>query len=238
MIIAGIASLPERVESLKDTVDSLLPQVDEIHLYLAEGHTYHKHQQALSKNVLWHWPQEDMGDAGKFWPFYAYQGQNAYFFTCDDDLIYPPDYVEKTIAGIEKYDRKAIVGYHGVTLKKQVHHYYRDRKVYHGLETVKEDLAVDVIGTCSMAWHSSTIELRYEDFEVPNIADIWVACWAQEQKVPIVCLAHEKGWIKYNHDKMGKNDTLFDSFHRDKSYPGNAILKRYGVNQWPKPRLL
>jgi hypothetical protein len=54
-----------------------------------------------------------LGDAIKFAKVhetYTYD----YYISADDDLYYPKDYVQSRIDRIEKYDRKVIVGTHGV----------------------------------------------------------------------------------------------------------------------------
>ncbi|WP_422824221.1 glycosyltransferase [Xenorhabdus thailandensis] len=39
--------------------------------------------------------------------------KTGYLFTLDDDLIYPPDYIEKLIEKIEKYERNVFICVHG-----------------------------------------------------------------------------------------------------------------------------
>ena len=43
---------------------------------------------------------------------------NAYAFSVDDDIVYPPDYVRRMVTKIEEYRRQAIVGVHCVKLNE------------------------------------------------------------------------------------------------------------------------
>ena len=221
-VVAGISSMTKRKEALVDAVNSLVDQVDLIHLYLQEGHEY----TSESEKVVIHRDYGvDMGDAGKF---YKAQDEDCYFLSCDDDLIYPPDYAQVVCDGIEKYGGKVIVGFHGVIIKDNATHYYRDRKVFHGLDNVAEDKFVNLIGTCSCGFSTEHVKFGYDDCKVRNIADIWIALYAQETETPIVCLAHKRGWIMHT-EKINLKETLFSSFHRSLKYPGNPYINR----KWP-----
>ena len=43
-------------------------------------------------------------------------GFEGYVLTVDDDIIYPPDYVESHLTWLKAYDNKAITGFHGAVL--------------------------------------------------------------------------------------------------------------------------
>jgi len=226
MIVAGIASMAKRHQALIDAVDSLTPQVDRVHVYTQPGHPAKLSDFAERDKVELIGPDrygEDMGDAGKFFRAGAYE--DAYYLSCDDDLIYPKDYADRVVGAIDEYGGRVIVGFHGVLMKPNPKHYYRDRQVFHGLNDVNVDRYVHVIGTCSSAFRTKYVPLNYKDFFSPNIADIWISLYAQDHKIPVLCLAHKKGWIKHT-EKIDLNETLFAGFHKDKQYPGNKYIKR------------
>ena len=226
MIVAGIASMGKRHASLIDTVNSLTPQVDMVHVYCQPDHPAKPSDFAEPERVELIGPGvygKDMGDAGKF--YRAGEYEDAYYLSCDDDLVYPPDYADTVVEAINAYGGRVIVGFHGVLMKKNPKHYYRDRQVFHGLGSLADDQYVHVIGTCSCGFHTKHVPLTFADFKSENIADIWISLWAQEHAVPVVCLKHRKGWIQHT-EKIDLKETLFHGFHRDNNYPGNKYIRR------------
>lgn len=196
-VYVGIASIPERVEQLEQVINSLIDQVDFIFVYL-NNYSYipsflnHEKIQAILGTAY----AGDIGDAGKFW--FADTLHNVYYFSCDDDIIYPPDYVDVTVSAIEKTHRKAIVSYHGAILNPTpIENYYKDRIQCHFMIAQEKDVYVHVGGTGVMAYHTDLLKLDViVDFPEKNMADIWVGLKAQELKIPIICLKHEYKWLK------------------------------------------
>jgi len=193
LIRAGAASIPARRESLQKTVASLLPQVDRLGVYL---NGYDDVPDFLSDeriDVARSQELGDRGDAGKmFWTDTAFD----YYLACDDDVLYPPDYVTRLVEAIDHYQRRAIVGCHGVIMQERPKDYYRSRsRVYHGGSEVSEVHGVHLVATSSCGWHRS-IPVRPGIFAAPNMADMWLAAWANEHDIPRVIVPHRKGWLK------------------------------------------
>src|SRR5512133_1916996 len=186
-----IASVPERQDMLKKTVQSLKGQYDK--LYVALNNylnipSFLAHAEVIQLD-------NEMGDAGKFW--FA-EHLSGYVFTCDDDLIYPPDYVKYMIQGLVKHKGCAVT-LHGKTYPRPIESFSRPLGNYRCLDTVDSDGRVDIGGTGVMAWHTSDLKIKYSDFKSKNMADCWFAKAAHEQGVKIICLAHKKGNLAYQH---------------------------------------
>jgi hypothetical protein len=47
-----------------------------------------------------------------------------------------------------------------------------------------------------MAFHTELLKPSYTWFKLPNMADIWMAKYSQENNIPILCMAHVTGWIQ------------------------------------------
>ena len=193
-VYASLASIPSRKENLRLVVDSLLPQVDQLRVYL---NGYDKVPDFLNRDrVLVARSQEhgDRGDAGKF--FWC-EGATGYQLTCDDDLIYSDGYVLFMINAIERYARKAIVGLHGVILNSPPRNSYYDcRKLIMWSADSKKDQFVHLVGTGTLAYHSSAVNLLRSDFELPNMADIWLGLICQRDRIPVVCAAHRSDMLQ------------------------------------------
>lgn len=206
-VTASLTTLFERQDSLKDTVKSLLPQVDKLNVYL---HGYTEMPQFLKHpkiEVAFDLEHGDRGDIDKLAWIDEVKG---YHLICDDDLIYPKDYVKKMVEGINKYDKKAIVSFHGIVVKQlPIASYYQDRDVYPCLVTVLENAEADLPGTGVMGYHSDC-GFNKADFRdcVPNMLDIHVGIWAKENNVPVYALAHPTGWIKHS-EKVTLDKTIY-----------------------------
>lgn len=187
----GIASMAGREEGLRQVVEILSPQADEIFVYLNDMEVV---PDILPKrpNVRY-FLGHDTGDRGKFKFLDGFEG---YYLTCDDDIAYAPFHVQSIIDGIERYGRKAVVGWHGSLFKPGFEQFYdaKSRQVLSFKFLRGQDTPVHLLGTGVCGFHTSTIDIAYEDFQYPNMADVFLAIAAKRQKVPMVVLAHEKDW--------------------------------------------
>lgn len=195
-VTVGIASIKTREKCLERTVQSLMHQADEIHVYLND---YDKVPAFLQNNpkIKFYLGKiyKDRGDTGKF--FYLDKVEEGYYFSCDDDLIYPNDYVEKTINFLRDHDNAVICTYHGALLNKgKLNNYYRDRRQIHYSTFQRNSIEVNIGGTGVMAFHVKSFKPDIPRFKYPNMSDIWVGIQAQEKKIPILCAPRYLKWIK------------------------------------------
>jgi len=188
-VTMSMASTVSRINVLRQVVDSVYGQCDELHIYLNDYNSVPKFLQR--DRIICYSDLDDIGDIGKFHP----PVKSGYRFTIDDDIIYPSNYVETMIKKIEQYGKKCCVGVHGVTLNWPITDYYKSRKCYHYRQLLRKDVGVHILGTGTLAFHSGTITIDRNDFEKPNMADIWLALIAQKQKVPLRCIARGKNWL-------------------------------------------
>jgi hypothetical protein len=236
-IFVGIASIERRKDSLKKTINSILHQTDNLGVYLNEwSHipewlNHHKIKIETSQSII------NQGDAGKF---YWVDNHKGYYFSCDDDLIYPEDYIEKTIKKIENYQRKAAISYHGSIINENFTNYYdhKSRKVLSYYYSRKNDTEAHILGTGVLGFHSETINVRFEDFEKPNMADIYFALLAQQQKTPLIVQSHNKGEVfssDYS-ESISFSGLKKDGSYLDTSELQNKIIKtiRWKINKVAK----
>lgn len=199
---AGMATITGREETRSMAVNSILPQVDR--LVVANGDT--------------------RGDQAKFLGCTEAPG-DAIWLAVDDDLIYPSDYVESIVAGLERHPG-SIVSFHGWKMDETGECYVEN---FRCLEAVADDVAVHVAGTGVCAFHLDTIRPTMTDFESVN-ADVWLALRAQERGIPRVVLAHRSYWLGYSQlpgrDGAidGKETTLADSVYTHTRYKTGTAL--------------
>ena len=201
--IVNVASY-NRIDSLVKSLDSIIDQCDIINVLL-NSHDgdipeilYHdKVNLILSDNSL--------GDAMKF---YMLDKSNGYYLTIDDDLIYPPNYVEYMIAKCKEYGNTRVMTLHGRNFSSfPITSYYRSAtERYACLNAVKKNVIVQFGGTGVMCFHTDLFKLGIDYFMAPNMADVWIGRYCLNNKIEILCLRHESGFIKYTPQKT----TIYD----------------------------
>jgi hypothetical protein len=228
----GLASIPGRRESLAQVVTSLLPQVDRLGVFL---NGYDDVPACLDDpriDVVRSQDEGDRGDAGKMWWSERAPG---YYLTCDDDLAYPPDYVTRTIEGIERYRRRAVVGWHGGIYTTPFVDHLRSRRLFQYMKAVSRDTPVHYTGTGVTGWHVSTLRPTMGDFPVGNMGDTWLGELCRRLGVPRVVLAHRAGWIAPLPEAFG--DSIFEAVRDNRPGPKNTLaLRSWVIRQhmpWP-----
>jgi hypothetical protein len=174
-VIVGIATHKGREETLKRTLESLYKQVDDIHVYDNEKESF------------------NATDNGKFHFLHIYQ-KPIYALTCDDDLIYPPDYVERMIEGIEKYN--SICTFHGRKLLGKGREYYKGHRSYACLHHFPNDCEIDVSGTGVTGFRTdyfNPTDLWKHEHKL--MSDVLFAYEASLQGKKIMHLGHKGQWI-------------------------------------------
>lgn len=227
-VTASMASIPSRAHLLPRVVRSLLFQVDELCVYL---NGYDRVPPCLKDNRIKVARSgidgPDLGDAGKF---YWVNDTKGYVLTVDDDIVYPANYVRRYLQEIERLRRRAVVGVHGVVLPSKPRAYYTDRTVFHCRRSQSGHQPVHLLGTGTTAFHSDTIKVRIEDFQHPNMADIWLGIVAKRQKVPMVCLEHDEGWLRCLSSDPGKS--IYERYVGKDRVQTRAVQ---GASPWTTP---
>jgi len=236
-VYACISSIPERGHLLTKTIESIINQVDGVYLYLNDYDLKSaKRLRDISPDkICFVIGDNKLGDAHKFhWA----DKLKGFMLTLDDDLIYPPDYVEKVVAGIEKYNRLAVVTFHGRLFKFPIADYATSHVWF---VTFKDELHTDLFahagGTGCMGWHSDTISPTMNDFPSPNMADTHFAILAQKKKVPICVLAHKSNWITemYSESSIAITRAASGFLEHKKRVSEIGEWKLYGVSFKEKP---
>jgi hypothetical protein len=225
-VLASLASVAGREDSLQQVVERLLPQVDVLRVYLNRYAEVPGFLRRARVEVCRSQEHGDRGDAGKF--FWADDHSPGYRLTCDDDLVYPEDYVVRMLAAVERYDRRTVIGLHGVLLKQPLRGYYvpEDRGVLRFPVEQAADRCVHVLGTGTVAYHTSGIRLRRRDFQARNMADVWLAAQAQVQRVPLVAIARPRGWVRQSEHEQTERDSIYrHSAGRDGSIADTGSLQ-------------
>lgn len=199
-ISANIATYQPRVDRLHEVIDSLIDQVDVIRIYCNNCEPPREDWLARYKDrggegIIATIGLEDLTDNGKFYSLDKLD-EPEYYFTCDDDLIYPPDYVSKTIRHIENY--QMIVSYHGRKLIAKDVRYYEDHKFYHCLNDVPVSKKVDVCGTGVSAFRTDYFHPKgIAHNPIHRMSDLLFSLEAAKQGKKLGVFEHAAGWFKF-----------------------------------------
>jgi hypothetical protein len=192
MITAHIASLQERIDTLKLTVDSIVHQVDKV--FISLNNYEHIPDFLVRDKVHAEIHDNSLGDAAKFIHVNKVEG---YIVVCDDDLIYPEGYVKYMCSKCDLYG--GVVSLLGkVYGNRPILSFRRSyTELYRCLGDVDKDSKVDVCGTGAMVYHTEDIKVSVGDFPYRNMADIWMAKLAHNQSVPMYAVAHAKDYVEH-----------------------------------------
>lgn len=185
-ISANIATYKPRKESLKRAIESISNQVDVVRVY--------------DNEVM-----PDLKDNGKFHALDLITEPEIYL-TCDDDLIYPPDYVKRIVEAIERY--KCIVSFHGRQLLGMGLDYYKGHKSFHCLHGVIHDEMVDVVGTGVCGFDTRYFHpkgLAYSPDK--KMSDLIFSLEAAKHGKQMGVITHAPNWIKHIDNK----ETIFET---------------------------
>lgn len=210
-----MATTTARFPHALGVVDDLAGQVDKIVVYV-NGGVPKEHDERHNDKVLY-LVGPDLADNGKFAPHVP----AGWHLTVDDDLHYPPDYVEQTIAGAERHPR-AVVSWHGCLVDPPVRSYYRNKIGFACLGDVQKDQRIHIPGTGAMCYDADRYRFDADEMPIPYMADIWIGAMCQDRKIPVVVLAHEAGWI--THRDIDHSQTIYSQF------TGNDRVQTWLIN--------
>ncbi|HHQ4610536.1 TPA: hypothetical protein ACSP2B_002763 [Aeromonas veronii] len=198
-ICVSIATYPARKKSLMDTIESLIGQVDYLLLYLNEytciPDEISNHE--LREKIVCIIDEDGARRAeGKFHWMHRIDG---FYFTCDDDIIYPADYISKTIQAIELSGRKAVVGYHGVIFNDSVASFKGDRKFFYKFtEELRENKKCHLLGTGVLAFHTEIFNMvdTHLLHKYPFAVDPAFAVICKSNNIDMLCIGHDENWLR------------------------------------------
>jgi len=191
-VVVGIATTGKRVESLARTIESLKNQVDVIHVY---------------DNSI---ESVDLTDNGKF-RFLELYDEPIYYFSCDDDIVYPHNYIKETILSIEHH--QCIVSYHGRILRALDVSYYQGHSAFSCLGHYPQTKRIDVAGTGVCGFRTdyfNPIDIWKADDK--RMSDLVFSLEASNQGKKIMHQGHKGRWITYI--EQPKGTTIWETEHQ------------------------
>ncbi|UMA67226.1 hypothetical protein LVO79_20680 (plasmid) [Roseivivax marinus] len=191
--VASLATMPSRMTSLPATLASIIDQVDHVFVHLNE---FKEVPDFLKRPEVTITRSQDVGnlrDTGKFLGLRDVS-DSTLFFTIDDDIIYPSNYVEKMTAALDHYDRRVAVGVHGTIFPNKPRGFF-DRIAIHFKRELAVDIPVSCLGTGTTAFQVGTLRPKISDFRTHGMADLYFAEIAKNNDVPLITIARRSDWL-------------------------------------------
>lgn len=155
---------------------------------------------------------EDLTDIGKF--YFVEEGAKEYYFTLDDDILYPPNYAKDTVAAIQK--NECIVTYHGRNLIPTATDYYRTNPAFRCLAGEPKNKFLMVPGTGVTAFDTRYFNAtNIKNSPVRKASDLVAAIEIAKQGLNILGLKHGLHYFRYLEPPI--ETTIHQVKHRDQA---------------------
>lgn len=221
-IVAGMATMPTRLESLQQSLPTILEQVDRLYLFLDKFDEvpdfilHPKITQLRSQNV------GDLRANGKLLGL-NFVEEPSYYFCFDDDIIYPNDYVHRMIEQLRRMKVPTVIGVHASILSRPFESYVKDRQVIARSRPLWRNRAVDVLGTDSVAFKTQDLKFNVMEWTKTNMVDLHFALECAKRNLPRVSVKRKKRWLKAI-DKE-QVDSIFRALKGDDSYQTSLAIQ-------------
>ncbi len=203
-VIIGLASYPPRENGMLMTVRSLCDQCDMMYVALngyQEAEVDRIRRKVQKENVVFtgYCGEDDLGCQNKFRAV-DLCGEDDYFVTVDDDIFYPPDYVEKLLAGIDRNGYDTICGFHGNIFHKKdgkVVPDHKDKTILMYSGALEHDTEVNLLGMGVSVMKPKKIGVTFDLFKVEKNTgdDELVAMFAEQRGIKKIALRKGKNWL-------------------------------------------
>lgn len=182
-----VISQARREKYLEQLLRKLSPQADEVFVYLPNESNIPKGLIVASRNIRF-FTGPEIGSKAKFLFLQDYTG---YYITVEDDISYSRYHVASLVAGIERYDRRAVVGWHGrqVASDPKIDP-AMDEKVIDSGSELSQDTIVQSLSATGWGFHTDTLRMEDLDIDSSDSADAALQQAAHQREVPLIVLAH------------------------------------------------
>ena len=206
--VATLATFPPRRADLAQVIGSLIDQVDHIFVYL-NGYDSVPEELEWEKitAILGKGHEGDLSANGKAVALDYLE--NCYVLMCDDDFIYPPDYVSKLKEVIDAFGKRVGVSVHGSIFAPSAVYYYERAQIYNWKVQLHEHKVVNLVGSGTFGFHQESLPLRFDAFRPNVMVDLTLSVAAKRRGIPLLAIARPAYWIQHLN-----TEGLWESFSR------------------------
>ncbi len=225
-----MATMPSRAHTLIPALNSILPQVDRLFLFFDKTDSVPDWVRTRPKIIpLLPAHCGEFGSDGKFLGAVLLDGPCLYF-CFDDDILYPPGYVELLASGLERHDFRALVGIHATRFCAPHRSYRQDREVLHFGASLRSDLLADEVGAGTLAYHSGHVRIDPRSWPYHTMGDLMIAIEGARQAVPRIALRRPLNFVTPLEEVQ--EDSLFRRLLDDDSLESSVM--QAGFREYPQ----
>ena len=194
--VAAIATMARRLETFQKVLPVIHAQVDHVFIYLDGYSAPPSFLEGFDRITVRR--AEDVGDLHVSSRFLCLQELTAptVVVIVDDDIIYPPDYVDRLVFVLQQLKGKAIVGVHGRVFVPPHQSYTRGANCVAFWGRLDQPRHMHELGVGTCAFISSNFDVDPRKWDRHDMNDITVAIEAQRRGLPRVAVARVAGWLR------------------------------------------
>jgi hypothetical protein len=193
MIFMSLSSILERSNNLLNVIEVIINQCDVLFLNLVgyENDSVHINNSKIKINYF--------TEAGSEIRFFNYNDvpEDSYYFTIDDDILYPKDYTDKIINNMNIYNNEVVCCVHGSNIDKNLNSnfYKKNRKVFHFKDKLDQNTEVMIPGVGTSCFYKRNMKLNISNYKTKNMSDTYTGCFLAEQNVKRISIKRESNWL-------------------------------------------
>ena len=192
-IYFSLSTIPSRSSNLELILPNILEQVDLIYVNLV-GYSNVPKILNNSKIIV-----NRFDEAGSEIRFYNYNdiSDDSYYFTIDDDILYPVDYTKVMMKNMILYENNVSCCVHGSNIDKNLNDgfYKKNRQVYHFTEGLSNNSEVMIPGVGTSCFYKGNMNIDIERYRVRNMSDTYTGCFLSEQNVKRISISRNENWL-------------------------------------------
>lgn len=194
MIVFSLSTIQQRSHNLDLIIPKIINQCDLIFISLIN---YDYVPSILENEKI---RINRFESAGSEIRFYNYNDipDDSYYFTIDDDILYPVDYAKIMIKNMNRYENNVSCCVHGSNIDKNLNNgfYKKNRKVFHFKEELSNNIEVMIPGVGTSCFYKKNTKINIEDYKVRNMSDTYTGCFLAKQGIKRISIEREKMWIR------------------------------------------
>jgi hypothetical protein len=197
----NLATYPPRLGGLRDVINSIYNQADIIRVYLNE-YTFIP-DFLIDDKIEVAFGLPNIKDTGKF--YWADTFRSEYYFTIDDDVIYPKNYADNLIECLER-NNVSVATVHGKIMSNKDK--LPNTAIKHQLINDQDkDIKVNYLGTGASVFDLRKIVITKDIFKTHGYTDEYLSVALMRLDVPIICARHKQiKIIKYEKNLFSQRD--------------------------------
>ena len=235
MIIASLPTIPERRQSFLQVVRRILYEqiqpIHQLHVWL-NGYKEIPADFPADERLQYHLCPENPG------PWVRYRvvrlaGDNDLFATLDDDLVYPPDYVETSVRLHALRSEMQVLAFGGIRWDPCVESYvYGDSRLQFAYTNPVQTPNIVATLMGGVAWFTAKVTRQLEGVSFKGFEfndDLAVSAKLQQAGYSIQCECKPRLWIGDTQDAHDER-ALYRSDSRNRAMALLCVVERFGFD--------